>query len=127
MKAKELHAHLASQGIRLFALSLGTMADTMAFIHPHKTTEEWRQDVRRFIDEIGHTKSKTGDAGDNAFNVMMEKLSDAGYIEVNDMVSDVYEGCIVSYSSGIKDSPAHEDQPDGFGHYGWESKPAKTE
>jgi hypothetical protein len=125
MKAKELHAHLASQGIRLFALNVGRPIDTMLFIHPHKTTAEWRQDVRRFIDEIGHTKSRTGDASDNAFNAMMQKLSDAGYIEAEDMVSDVYEGCTAVYSAGIVDNPAHEDQADGFGHYGWESKDIK--
>jgi len=122
MKAKELHEHFASQGIRLFALSLGTMADKMTYIHPHKMTEEWRQDVKRFIAEIGHSKSRTGDACDNAFNALLKKLSDAGYIEVNDVVSDVYEGRIAVYSSGIKDAPVHEDQTDGFGHYGWESK-----
>jgi hypothetical protein len=77
MKAKELRANLASQGIRLFALSLSTMAGSMTFIHSHKTTGEWRQDVRRFIDEIGHSKSRTGDAGDNALNTLLRKLSDA--------------------------------------------------
>ena len=82
----------------------------------------WRQDVRRFINEIGHTKSRTDDASDNAFNAMMQKLSNAGYIEAEDVVSDVYEGRTAVYSAGIEDNPAHEDQADGFGHYGWESK-----
>jgi hypothetical protein len=26
------------------------------------------------------------------------------------------------YSAGIEDDPSHEEQEDGFGHYGWESK-----
>ena len=49
-------------------------------------------------------------------------LCDAGYIEVNDIVSDIFEGRIAISSAGIVDDPAHEEQADGFGHYGWESK-----
>jgi len=48
----------------------------------------------------------------------MKKLSDAGYVEVSDIVADVYEGRTAVYSAGVVDSPAHEEQADGFGHYG---------
>ena len=57
------------------------------------------------------------------FNQLNQKLYDAGYIDVTDVVADVYEGRIAVYSAGIVDDPAHEEQEGGFGHYGWESKP----
>jgi len=41
---------------------------------------------------------------------------------VDDVASDVYEGRVAVYSAGIEDDPSHEEQEDGFDHYGWESK-----
>lgn len=120
MKAKEMHQVLAQQGIRLFALSLGS--DRMTYIHGNKTVKEWREDIRRFISEINHRRDKSGHAEDEVFNQMTSKLNEAGYIEVADIVADVYEGRIAAYSAGVVDDPAHDEQADGFGHYGWESK-----
>ncbi len=120
MKAKNMHESLAQHGIRLFALSLGT--DRMTYVHSGKTVKEWREDIRRFISEINHRRDRGGRAEDEVFNELTSKLDEAGYIEVNDVVADVYEGRIASYSAGIEDDPAHEEQADGFGHYGWESK-----
>jgi hypothetical protein len=120
MKDKELYEHLSGQGIRIFALSLGP--DRTFYIHPHKTVSEWRADVRRFILEINKVKDKDGYADGNVFNALTGKLLEAGYFGVDDMVADVYEGRVANYSSGIIDAPAHDEQVDGFGHYGWESK-----
>lgn len=120
MKDKEIHGVLAQQGVRLFALSLGT--DRMTYIHANKTVKEWREDIRRFISEINHRRSRAGRAEDDVFNELTSRLYEAGYVEVNDVVADVYEGRIASYSAGIEDDPAHDEQADGFGHYGWESK-----
>ena len=120
MKAKEIHELLAQQGVRLFVLSLGT--DRMTYIHSNNTVKEWREDIKRFIAEISHCRVRTGHAEDEVFNQMTSKLNEAGYIEINDIVADVYEGRIASYSAGIEDDPAHEEQANGFGHYGWESK-----
>ncbi len=120
MDDKKLHELLARQGIRLFDLRLGS--DHLTFIHHNKSVEGWRMDVRRCIKEIKHLRNKTGWADDEVFNEMTMKLQKAGYRDVSDIVSDVYEGRVAVYSAGIEDNPAHEDQTDGFGHYGWESK-----
>lgn len=120
MKSKEMHGLLAQQGIRLFALTLGS--DRLTYIHSNKTVKEWREDIRRFISEISHRRDRSGRAEDEVFNQMMSKLDDAGYLEVTDIVADVYEGRIAAYSAGVEDDPSHEEQADGFGHYGWESK-----
>lgn len=120
MKDKEIHGLLAQQGVRLFALSLGTVR--MTYIHANKTVKEWREDIKKFISEINHRRNRAGRADDDVFNELTSKLYEAGYVEVNDVVADVYEGRIASYSAGIEDDPAHDEQADGFGHYGWESK-----
>jgi hypothetical protein len=120
MNAAEIHKKLAQQGIRLFALSLGS--DKMFFAHGEKTVNDWRTDVRKFIAEIGQLVDTNGDAESKVINQLLVKLCAAGYVEVNDIVADVFEGRIAVYSAGIVDDPAHEEQADGFGHYGWESK-----
>jgi len=65
----------------------------------------------------------TGFASDNVFNALTEHMMRLGYHEINEVVSDVYEGMITNEASRLVDDPAHDDlQEDGFGHYGWESK-----
>ncbi len=120
MSNKELYQFLSKNGIRVFALSLGK--DHSLYIHPNKTVNEWRSDIEKFKIEINNLKDEDGFADDEIFNSLTLKLLDAGYCDVNDMVADVYEGRIAKYSSGIVDDPAHEEQANGFGHYGWESK-----
>lgn len=120
MNEKELHRLLARQGIRLFDLRLGS--DHLTFIHHRKSVEHWRADIRRFISEINRRRDKAGWANEEVFNEIIVKLHKAGYFDVSDIVSDVYEGRIAVYSAGIVDDPAHEEQPEGFGHYGWEAK-----
>lgn len=120
MNEKAICELLAGQNIRLFNLSIDS--HTMTLIHTNKTVEEWRSDLRGFILKFRITDDKDGCANDDVFNSLMDKLRDAGYVEVNDIVADVYEGRTAVYSAGIVDGPAHEEQPDGFGHYGWGSK-----
>ena len=52
----------------------------------------------------------------------MEYLDNLGYVEVLDAVADVFEGRIMNECSRIVDDPDHEDQEDGFGHFGWEGE-----
>jgi hypothetical protein len=120
MQEKDLHELLAKQGIRLFVLSLGS--DHITLIHHNKSVEDWRKDIRNNILEINHLKNQDGCADDEVFNEMMINLRNEGYFNVTDIVADVYEGRIAVYSAGIEDDPSHEEQADGFGHYGWESK-----
>jgi hypothetical protein len=120
LNQKEFHKLLADQGIRIFSLSLGS--DQLFMIHPNKTVNEWRSDIRSFISEINNCRNKEGHADDDVFNTLMVKFNDAGYFQIEDTVSDVYEGRIAKYTAGIEDDPAHEEQVGGFGHYGWESK-----
>ena len=116
---KKIHDLLAKQGIRLFNLTLGV--ETTTFIHPSKTVQVWRQDLRGFISELQDLTTENGRSDDETHNALFEKLSNAGYIEVTDVVSDVYEGRIAVNSTSICDDPSHACQSDGFGHYGWES------
>jgi hypothetical protein len=120
MKEKELYEHLAGLGIRLFVVAIGR--DKRTFIHPNKTTEEWRSDIMRFKTEISQQKDEDGYSDDNVYNELTKMLMDAGYHDVDDIASDVYEGRVAVYSAGLEDDPSHEEQADGFGHYGWESK-----
>ncbi len=120
MNNKELYKFLSSKGVRIFALSLGN--HHALYIHSKKSVNEWRSDIERFKLELNSVKDKDGYADDEVFNALTIKLMDAGYFDVNDMVADVYEGRIAKYSASIVDDPAHDEQTDGFGHYGWESK-----
>jgi len=120
MEEKELHERLAGQGIRIFTLKIGSL--NMTYIHSRKTTDEWRADVREYIDEINKRDYLEGCSDDAIYNELLRKMADAGYMEVADVASDVYEGRVVVQSARIEDSPIHSDQLDGFGHHGWESK-----
>ena len=122
MKEKELYELLAVQGFRIFVLKLGS--DRTIYIHPQKSTKEWRSDLERFKSEVNIQKDNEGYSSDDVYNELAGKLSDAGYIDVDDVASDVYEGRVAVYSAGIEDDPLHEEQENGFGHYGWEGKKA---
>ncbi|KAB0669040.1 hypothetical protein F6V30_14485 [Oryzomonas sagensis] len=116
---KALHDRLANLGIRMYMLSYGSgPINQLIYMHPHKTTPEWRSDIRRIVGEI----KKAGLCGDEAINALLSKLQDAGYMETTDVVSDVYECRVDGKLPGIFDNPIHLEQADGFGHHGWESK-----
>ena len=131
MTDQEVHALLAGFGIRVFALSLDSRyshGEYKLFIHPHKTTAEWREDVRTFLKGVGAgwggTSDVTDAADDNIFHAFYGYLRNLGYHEMEDVVSDVYEGRLTCEMSRIVDDPDHEEQTDGFGHFGWENRQA---
>lgn len=76
MKEKELYEQLAGHGIRLFVVAIGR--DKRTFIHPNKTTEEWRSDIKRFKAEISQKKDEDGYSDDNVYNELTIMLMDAG-------------------------------------------------
>ena len=121
-RARAMHELLARQGVRIFALSSDPNdAAVTHWIHDAKTVEQWREDVRGFLAAAPVTDAD-GWASDKVFNALSAHLDSLGYLEVDDVVADVFEGRITNESARFVDAPAHEDQPDGFGHYGWESK-----
>ncbi len=120
MKEADFYAYLASQGIRIFMLKLGLGAVT--YIHPRKSTEEWRADVKRFKDEINRQSRLAGLSDNDIYVQLFTKMVDAGYLEVPDLASDVYEGRIAIHTASIVDAPIHGGQADSFGHHGWEAK-----
>ncbi len=114
-RAKQAHELLSRQGVRLFSISLNPNAETMTWIHLSKTVEAWRADLRTFISELQGVTDEDGWANDQVHSGLFDSLREAGYIEVDDVVSDVYEGRITVNSASIRDDPAHEEQPSGFG------------
>ncbi|MAG26094.1 hypothetical protein CMI47_10990 [Candidatus Pacearchaeota archaeon] len=123
MTAKEFHQILASGGIRLFhlRLTIGGRYEEMLFIHHDRTTSAWRTDVRQFLDKRAEP-GMDEDASDLIFNEFLVHLRELGYVEAMDVCSDCFEGRIHTLGSCICHDPDHEDQKDGFGHWGWESK-----
>jgi hypothetical protein len=117
MHAKEFYDLLAKQGIRMFSLKL-EQKEEMVFLHPKKTVLEWRADLRKILNEV-QCNDKTGYADSNIVGDLLFKLSAEGYLDVRDLVADVFEGRIAITGVRIDDWPVHEDQPDGFGHYGF--------
>lgn len=123
---KATHSLLAEQGIRLFNVSLGR--DTTTWIHVNRTVEQWRADVRQIIAELGVVKSDDVElcASDEAFNRFHTAMNQRGYCDVSDVVSDCFEGRIVSRASAVQPGSLYEHESssqtaDGLGHYGWEA------
>ena len=122
MKAKEVFEKLKAINVRIFVMRLGGhRRDMMFYIHPDKTTEQWREDVCRFRDR---SERETNDwADDRVWNDLTNYLAGLGYCQVEDVAADVFEGRIATLSAKLVDDPDHDDiQKDGFGHFGWESK-----
>lgn len=117
MQTKEFYDLLAKQGIRMFSIKL-EREEEQIFIHPHKTVTEWRTDLRRILGELHIIDEKSGDANSKMQMKLLEKLNESGYIDVRDLVADVFEGRIAITGVRIDDWPVHDDQQDGFGHYG---------
>ena len=63
-----------------------------------------------------------GRADDSVFNALGNHLRELGYSEIHDMVADVFEGRVSNHAAKLEPNPAHEEQADGFGHYGWENR-----
>jgi hypothetical protein len=120
-RAKEIHGLLAGHGIRIFQLTLrsGNTYDRAFFIHPCKTVLEWREEVREFCGEVFEEEpGQFPSGGDDARNGLFRHLESLGYVEISDVVADVFEGRFTNERSRLVDDPNHEDQLDGFGHYG---------
>ena len=124
-RAGELHKKLALHGIRFFGLRIRDGSDDKItlWVHDSKTVDQWRDDVREFIDNtplaIDHVD---GYANSHTFNALFNHLRDLGYAEADDVVADVFEGRITNEQARVVHEPEHEEQLDGFGHFGWESK-----
>jgi len=135
MKPKEVFAKLKSVNVRIFVMRLGGHSrEERYFIHPDKTTEQWRKDVAEFRNNSvrGQTYAQAGEtledtwADNRVWNDLNDYLHKLGYVDIGDVAADVYEGRIASLTAKLVDDPDHDDiQADGFGHYGWESKPCK--
>ena len=112
----ELHKFFASKNIRIFNITIDH--DTITLIHPNKTIENWRKDFKEMIKEIKNDQE--GFAADNLQNEIVDRMrEELGYIRIEDLVDDVFEGRTATYKAAIIDDPEHEEQEDGFGHYGW--------
>ena len=118
--ARAIYQRLASSGVRIFGLMIrGQSRHETWWLHDSRTVDEWRRDVaeargRLFADPDGW-------ADDQVFNAVHDALRSLGYVEVEDVVADVFEGRIACESARLVDDPEHEEQPNGFGHYGWET------
>lgn len=123
VRAREIHQCLARAGLRTFCISIKTGQPTWYWIHDHKTVAEWREDLREFIaaSTTDDSDAAGGRANDTVFNRLASWLHDRGYAELEDVVADVFEGRVTNERARLIHDPAHEEQPDGFGHYGWEN------
>jgi len=119
-RAKELHSWLQTQGVRVFDIAIDGEVETV--IHLNKKVSEWRDDVRAVISEANATcDSKDGMLVDDLRNKVRSLLRGRGYVEIHDVVADVFEGRIAVQDAIIVDDPSHDVQENGFGHYGHEA------
>jgi hypothetical protein len=119
---EQIHRKLASMGIRVFKMAIGDPPRDQTFwMHHSKTVEDWRKDVSALRGKLCHDEN--GWASDTVLSALYDHLRTLGYIEMDDVVADVFEGRVACEVARLADAPEHENQSDGFGHYGWESKP----
>lgn len=109
-----VYKKLSSHGIRLFNLTINEETET--FLHTEKTVNQWRDDVRTIIQDF--VVDGDSDSEEMIRATICGKLNLLGYLYINELVSDVYEGSIRISDAKIKDEIDHEGQIDGFGHYG---------
>jgi hypothetical protein len=131
MDIKTTHEMLAQMGVRIFSIRLsgnGTTDPTYGqyfWIHSDKTVDEWRNDLRGFYRPQNADAvfcNSNGFSEDDVFNELFSHLHNLGYIEIEDIVADSFEGRVTNEKARLVDAPDHEEQKDGFGHFGWESK-----
>ena len=122
--ARDAHKKLADIGVRIFKVRLyGHYGnEEMLWLHPNKTTAEWRAELSKFLanSEVVTDIDHHGD--DKILNALYTFLSNLGYIEIDDMVSDAYEGKITNEHARIVADPDHVEDVTGFGHYGWDAR-----
>jgi hypothetical protein len=119
-RARPVYESLARLGIRVFEVSVKPDNARLHWIHPNKTVEQWRSDIREFRSS-SEREDRDGGAECDVWNALAWHLRELGYIEIDDIVSDVYEGRITNERARLVDDPVHEEQADGFGHFGWEN------
>ncbi len=122
MNSHEVFKQIAATGARIFCIRLSTDhgREDHFWVHPNKTMPEWRADLRELLGK--KFDDEKGWANNGVLNAMYLRLSNMGYHEIVDVVADVYEGRISNDSACLVDDPDHENQADGFGHFGWENK-----
>lgn len=122
-RGKQIFTQLAHHNIRIFRLSLrskGGKYDDYYWIHDEKTSEEWRQDIRSALDN-NEKQNEDGYADGDLFNGLFNHLRQLGYSQIDSVLADVFEGRISNCHAKLEHCPRDEDQPDGFGHGGWDS------
>ena len=122
--AKEIHKLLADQNVRIFAIQLHSSygREKEYWIHPSKTVQEWREDIQKFTTEKYCIDHEKGGAEDDILNMFLLYLHRLGYVEMMDVVADVYEGRVAYEAAKIVPNPDHSEDVDGFGHHGWEAR-----
>ena len=110
---RSLHKLFVKNKIRFFNISIDNKTTTL--VHPSKTIKEWRSDLRKAI-RIVNGKKENGNADIMLTDSMIREF---GYIEIENIIDDVFEGGVELAKAKIIDRPAHDVQKDGFGHYGW--------
>ncbi len=119
------HQKLADVGVRIFMIRMSGHSyprDEKLWLHPNKTTPQWRADLTDFLERSERTTDPEDSSEDAIFNALYKHLQDLGYIEVEDVVSDVYEGRITHEHARIVPDPDHEEDVTGFGHFGWDAR-----
>lgn len=131
-RARDIYLRLKKANLRIFNVCLdpnGTRRTDWLWIHHDKTTEQWREDIRAFIEssERSDDDETRGRADDDVHNALGDHLRSLGYAEVGDVAADVFEGRVTNHRARLAHDPAHEEQADGFGHYGWDNGRSETE
>lgn len=123
-KEQELHDKLAESMIRIFKIKLGNGCnrEEQFWIHSCKTVAGWRRDLQTFIELSKQSDKDEGWADSKVSSALYQYLHDLEYIELDDVIADIYEGRIAVTKARIVDEPEHGEQESGFGHYGWGSK-----
>jgi len=123
MTAKEIHQALASGGMRLFhvQISISGRFEEIIFIHNDRTVAAWRGGVSNIISSSIRVNDSE-EMDDEVFNDFLTHMRRLGYIQAMDVCSDCFEGKVFVTEAKLVHDPDHEEQVDGFGHWGWESK-----
>lgn len=129
--SKEINKKLADIGIAIFTLRLDCPKglNVIHFIHDGKTIKEWREDICTFRGKSNRSwlsPSKSNNDKDpytekDVFNDLMEYLFDLGYRQIDNVVTDVYEGRIACLNAQLMNDSSFGSK-DGFGVYGYGSQ-----
>lgn len=99
-------------------LNLGQKHEEYFFVHPDKTLDQWRKDLKTFYLNASFFDID-GYSSDKVLNKLFAHMNELGYFEIDDVITDIFEGKITNDSARLIDDPSHESMKDGFGHYGF--------